>query len=313
MTVYQEIWKTIKKYENIIITTHIRADGDCVGSGIGLRELIKSTYPEKNVKCIHENVGYLSFLGKSDEATDEEFKNALVISVDCADLGRAVDQRLTTGLDLIKIDHHPNRNPFGNKINFVQDEKCACAEMIFDLYFVNKKAKISKLGAEALFTGIVTDSGRFKYAGVTGDTMKKIGIMYELGIDAQRIYTELEKVSLEELNFKGYVMMNTQQTPNGVLYVKLNEEIRSKYNVTYDEASNMVNALSGVENHPIWILINEFGADEIRCRVRSQGVVINDVAEKFGGGGHANASGIIVKDYATVDAILAALDEKLKK
>ena len=313
MTIYQEIWKTIKKYDNIIITTHIRADGDCVGSGIGLREIIKATYPEKNVKCIHENVGYLSFLGKSDEATDEEFKNALVISVDCADIARAVDPRLTTGLDLIKIDHHPNRNPFGNKINFVQDEMCACAEMIFDLYFVNKKAKISKLGAEALFTGIVTDSGRFKYSGVTGDTMKKIGIMYELGIDAQKIYVELEKVSLDELNFKGYVMMNTMQTPNGVLYVKLNEEIRNKFNVSYDEASNMVNALSGVEGHPIWILINEFSADEIRCRVRSQGIVINDVAEKFGGGGHANASGIIVKDYATVDAILAALDEKLKK
>ena len=226
MTIYDQIWKKIKEYNKIIITTHIRADGDCVGSGIGLRELIKSTYPEKDVKCIHENLNYLKYLGQGDIVADEEFKDALVISVDNANIDRAVDPRLTTGKELIKIDHHPNREPFGTNINFVQEEKCACAEMIFDLYLVNKKAKISELGVNALFTGIVTDSGRYKYSGVTGDTMKKIGIMYDLGVDAVNIYEELEKVSLEELKFKGYVLSHLETTPNGVLYIKITEKIR---------------------------------------------------------------------------------------
>ncbi|MCR5741193.1 MAG: bifunctional oligoribonuclease/PAP phosphatase NrnA [Gammaproteobacteria bacterium] len=313
MTIYQQIWNKIKKHDSIIITTHIRADGDCVGSGIGLRELIKATYPEKNVKCVHENLSYLKFLGKGDEVSDEEFKNSLVISVDCANVSRSSDERVTTGLELIKIDHHPNKEPFGTEINFVQDEMCACAEMIFDLYLVNKKAKISKLGVNALFTGIVTDSGRFRYSGVTGDTMKKIGIMYDLGADVQNIYIELDKVSLEELRFKGYVLESLERTENGVLYIIIDEEARNKYNVSYDEASNMVNALSGVDGSPIWVLFNNVDGTEVRCRLRSQGIAINDVAEKYGGGGHANASGIVTKDPANVPLILKDLDLKLKE
>ena len=74
MTIYDKIWKKIKEYNKIIITTHIRADGDCVGSGIGLRELIKTTYPEKDVKCLHENVDYLKFLGESDTCSEKNSK-----------------------------------------------------------------------------------------------------------------------------------------------------------------------------------------------------------------------------------------------
>ena len=311
MNIYKQIWKKIKQYDSIIITTHIRADGDCVGSGIGLREIIKASFPNKKVKCIHENLDYLDYLGKGDEATDEEFKESLIISVDCGNVSRAVDSRLTSGLELIKIDHHPNVEPFGDEINFVQEEKCACAEMIFDLYLMNKGASITKLGIEALYTGIITDSGRFKYPGVDGNTMKKVGLMYDLGLDGNRILNLLDRTTLEELRFKGYVLSHLEKTEHGVIYIKITPEAREEYNVSYDDASNMVNSMSGVEGSPIWILINEYKPDEIRCRVRSINVPINDVAQEFGGGGHANASGIVVHDYETVDKILEALDKKL--
>ena len=311
MNIYKQIWKKIKQYDSIIVTTHLRADGDCVGSGIGLREIIKASFPNKKVKCIHENLDYLDYLGKGDEATDEEFKESLIISVDLGNVSRAVDERLTTGLELIKIDHHPNIEPFGTEINFVQEEKCACAEMIFDLYLMNKGASITKLGIEALYTGIITDSGRFKYPGVDGNTMKKVGIMYDLGLDGNRILNLLDRTTLEELRFKGYVLSHLEKTEHGVIYIKITPETREEYNVSYDDASNMVNSMSGVEGSPIWILINEYKPDEIRCRVRSINVAINDVAQEFGGGGHANASGIVVHDYETVDKILEALDKKL--
>lgn len=311
MSIHAEIWKRIKKYDHIIITSHLRADGDCVGSAIGLREIIKATFPKKDVKAIHENIDYLSFLGKSDEATDEEFKNALVISVDDANVSRAVDQRLTTGLELIKIDHHPNVEPFGTTINFVEEEKVACAEMIIDMFLVNK-AKITPLGVEALFTGLVTDSGNFKYPGVTYETMYKVSMLYKLGLDAQKVYLELGRTTLEELNFKGWVLQNIKRTPNGVLYIKITPEDRERFNVSYDQASNMVNSMSGVDGSLIWILINEYNSDEIRCRVRSVKVPINEISASFGGGGHANASGIVVKSYEIVDQILDALDKVLK-
>lgn len=312
MNIYKQIYNEIKKNDRILITTHLRADGDCVGSAIGLREIIKSTFPEKSVKALHENLSYLDYLGKSDTAEDEEFLNSLVISVDNASKSRANDQRINNAPNVIKIDHHPNLEPFGY-INFVEEEKCACAEMIFDFFLKFPKASISKLGIEALFTGIVTDSGRFKYTGVTGETMKKVGMMYDCGLDAQRILNKLDETTFEEVRFKGYVEQNIKTTPNGVVYIKITPQVREEYNVEYDEASNMVNALGNIKDHPIWILINEYKENEIRCRVRSIGISINDIANKFGGGGHANASGIVVKDYETVDKILEAYDELLKK
>ena len=312
--IYKEIYKEIKKNDKIIITTHIRADGDCVGSAIGLKEIIKSMFKNKDVKALYENLNYLPHLPKSDKCEDQEFENALIISVDNASLKRANDPRVVNvNKDrIIKIDHHPNNEPFGY-INFVEDEKSACAEMIFDLFLSFPNSAISQIGIEALYTGILTDTGRFKYPSVTGDTMKKVGFMYDLGLDALKIINILDEVTIEELKFKGYVLEHFDVTENGVIYIKINEESRSAFNIEYDEASNMVNELANVKGYPIWILINEYKADEIRCRVRSIGVSINDIAEKFGGGGHKNASGIVVKDYDTVDKILSALDERAKE
>ena len=312
MSIYQEIWEKVKSYNSILVTSHLRADGDCVGSAIGLREIIKATFPEKNVKAIHENVGYLDFLGLSDEATDLEFEESLIISVDCADSGRTCDKRLLTGKEIIKIDHHPNHDPFGTTINFVEELRSSCAEMIVDIMLEND-AKITPHGIEALFTGMVTDSGNFKYPGVNWETMYKVSLLYKMGLDAQKIYEELGKTTLEEMNFKGYVLQNVKRTPNGVLYVKITPEVRERFNVSYDEASNLVNSLSGVVGSYIWVLFNQYAPDEIRCRVRSIKVPINDIAASYGGGGHANAAGIIVSDYQAVDTILNDLDLRLKE
>lgn len=311
MNIYKEIINEIKKNDKIIITTHVRADGDCVGSAIGLREMIKHTFKGKDVKASYEYVDYLKFLGRCDEIEDSEFENALVISVDNAELSRANDKRIEKASKIIKIDHHPNVNPFGY-INFVEDEKSSCAEIIFDLFLKLPRRKISIKGLEAIYTGMMTDTGFLKYKSVTGDTFKKIGLLYDFGVDGTKIRNILDEISMEELRLKGYVFEHMESTPNGVLYAIITPEIREKYNVEYDEASNMVGALANVEGHPIWVLVNEYKPDEIRCRVRSLEIPINEVARNFGGGGHKNASGIVVKDYETVNKILNALDELLK-
>ena len=135
MNIYRQIYKEIKKNNKIIIVTHLRADGDCIGSAIGLREIIKNTFKDKDVKASYEYVGYLSYLGKCDEIEDKEFDEALIISVDNANITRANDKRILGHTNVIKIDHHPNHEPFGY-INFVEEEKSSCAEMIFD-FFMN--------------------------------------------------------------------------------------------------------------------------------------------------------------------------------
>lgn len=311
MNIYKKIFNEIKKNKKIIITTHIRADGDCVGSAIGLKEMIKAMYKDKIVLATYESISYLPYLPKCDEISDEDFKDALVISVDNADLSRANDNRINTASKIIKIDHHPNRNLFGY-INFVEEEKCACAEMIFDFLTNIKHSAISILGLTAIFTGIMTDSGRLKYSGVTGDTYKKIGLMVDMGVDREVIFEALDKVTLTELKFKGFIFDNMKTTEHGLLYVKIKSSDREKYDIKYDEASNMVGELASVEGYPVWALFNEYKEDEVRCRIRSSRVVINDIAESFGGGGHAFASGIVTDSFGTVDKIIEAIDNKLK-
>jgi len=311
MNLYKQILKEIKKNDNILITSHIRADGDCVGSAVGLKEIIKTTYPEKTVKATFEKVHYLKHLGNPDEVLDEDFENFLIISVDNASKSRANDKRLENAKRIIKIDHHPNNEPFGY-VNLVEEDKASCSEMIFELFLNMKKGLISKLGIEAIYTGIITDTGRFKYPSVSGDTMKKVALMYDLGLDATRILNILDETTLEELKFKGYVLSNMTKTENGVLYIKITPELRKEYNIEYDDASNMVNSMSDVEGCPIWVLFNEYKKDEIRCRVRSKDIPINKIAESFGGGGHKNASGIVVKSYEIVDEIIKTLDQEIK-
>lgn len=312
MNIYKEIFKKIKSYDNIIITTHIRADGDCVGSAIGLREIIKANFPNKSVKALYENLSYISYLGKSDKAEDEEFKDALVISVDNASISRANDPRIVNGKEIIKIDHHPNREPFGTCINFVEEEKCAAAEMIFDLFLKSPHKAITKLGLEALFTGIVTDSGRFKYQGVTGETMYKVSLMYQMGLDATSILNKLDETEENVLRFKGFVLSHMEKSAGGILFIKIKEEDRKQFGIEYDDASNMVNAIAGVKGYPIWVLFNQYKEGEVRARVRSIGIKINDVAQNFGGGGHENASGIVLKSFEEADEVIKALEEKLK-
>ena len=313
MNIYRQIYKEIKKNDKIIIVTHLRADGDCIGSAIGLREIIKATFNnKKDVKASYEYVDYLSYLGKCDEIEDSEFDNALIISVDNANVDRANDKRIANHKNIIKIDHHPNLEPFGY-LNLVDENKASCAEIIFDFFMNIPNRKITTLGLNAIYTGIMTDSGFLKYSSVTGDTFKKVGMLYDMGVDGTKIRNMLDEVSMEELKFKGYVLEHMESTPNGVLYIKITPEAREEYNVEYDEASNMVGALANVKGHPIWVLINEYKKDEIRCRVRSLDIPINGIARDFGGGGHAFASGIVVKDYETVDKILEALDNLLKK
>ncbi|MCB9498503.1 MAG: bifunctional oligoribonuclease/PAP phosphatase NrnA [Bacillales bacterium] len=313
MNYYKAIYKKIKANENIIVVSHIRADGDCVGSAIGLREIIKATFPKKNVKALHENASYLSFLGKSDEAEDNEFKDALVISVDNSNIARTNEPRIKDAKEIIKIDHHPNTEPFGSEINFVEEEKCATAEIIFDLYLNFPRASITMKGLEALYTGIVTDSGRFKYPGVDGGTMAKVGIMYDLGLDGISILNKLDEVEESALRFKGFVLLNMERSEGGILYIKIKTADREKYGVSYDDASNMVNAMAGIKDCPIWVLFNENKPDEVRARVRSIGIPINDVCFTFGGGGHENAGGIILKSFDEADEVIKALEEKLKK
>lgn len=285
----KEIYKKIKEYDRIIIHGHKRPDGDCYGAQFGLKNIINNAFPEKEVYVVGETSDYVSFVGTPDIISDELFQGALSIVVDTGTVLRISDLRYELADFVIKIDHHIPIDNYGDLI-WVDTNYPACSQMIAYFSTQFKDLKVTTPGAIAMYTGILTDTGRFKYRGVSKQTFELAGMLVEAGADVTYIDSKLSSETIEMIRFKGFVYENFVTTPKGFVYLKITKEVIEKFNLTPEMASSVVNLLSGIEGYPIWAIFVEL-PDEIRVRLRSNGPDIDKVGNKFRGGGHAKASG----------------------
>ena len=312
MSITVDILNKIKEYNKIMIHGHIRPDGDCYGSQFGLKDIIKTSFPEKEVYVVGETCNYVSFLGTPDTVSDDMYQGALAICVDCASGERLSDQRYKLADFIIKIDHHIVVDSYGD-INLVEEEKPACTEIIFDLYneFKNE-LKITEKGAKALYTGLVTDTGRFRFDSVSSNTFKVAASLLDLGVKVDEIDNLLSIETLEVMKFKGYVLSHFKLTKEGFSYVVVKKEIVEKYNISYEDAANQVNVISTLPDYPVWALIIEY-PNEIRVRLRSRGPAIDTLANQYGGGGHAKASGCHLDSFDDLKQFVKDTNQVVKK
>jgi len=291
----QKILNRIKKYETIIIHGHKRPDGDCYGSQFGLKDIILHSFPEKKVYVVGERSAFVDFIGTIDVISDETYQGALSIVVDTAVEDRISDPRYKLGKEIIKIDHHIPVDDYGD-IRWVDTSFPSCAQMIANFYFrYQKQLKMSLKGAIAMYTGIVTDTGRFRFRGVSQLTHQMAGMLIDQGVDVEYIDGKLGKETLEMIALKGYVYSNFVTT-DGFVYLKMTRDIIEKYQVTDEQAASVVGLLGGIEGFPVWALFIEY-PDEVRIRLRSNGPTINELANRYGGGGHAKASGCRLESW----------------
>jgi phosphoesterase RecJ-like protein len=310
---YHQMYEKIKAYKKIIITPHARPDGDCLGSALGLKDIIQHTFNDKEVYVSGESTGYLEFLGALDTLEDNVFKDALVIAIDTANKDRIAEKRFDQGAYLIKVDHHILVDAFGD-LEIVDESSPAAAQMVVDFYLANQdRLEMSPQGALALYTGILTDTGRFKYDGVSAKTFKAVAALYEQGLDPSITHKALDIMSEELIRFKGYVLLNMKKTENGVVYIKITDELRQEFKVTTEEASSLVNELGHFEDCPIWVLMAEYEEKIVRARIRSKGPIISTTANEFDGGGHAKASGANLGTWDKAEELLKALDRVAKE
>ncbi len=307
----KEIINKIKEYETIIIHTHIRPDGDCNGSAFGLKHIIEENFTNKKVYIVGQTSQYLTYLGDVDIIEDTQYKGALVIVVDTAVSSRIADQRYTLGEFIIKIDHHIPVDDYGD-LRFVDSNCPACSQLISD-FALNNDLKLNQSALNALFTGILTDTGRFRYRGVSSRTFDIASEFMKRGLDHEYIFNKLSVISEESMKFKGYVLQNFEKTANGVAYVNVTNEIISKYSITLEEASSFINELSVFEDCPIWVLFIEYDTDQIRGRLRSKGPTINQISSKYNGGGHSLACGVMVNSWDDAQNCLNDLDALAKE
>jgi len=313
----QIILQKIKEYDRILLFRHIRIDGDCVGSTKGLKAIIKLTWPEKEVYIIdHEHSDYLAFLGPDDESiSDELYADALGIVLDTATPDRISNQKFSLCKELIKIDHHIPLTPYGD-YSWVEEERSSTCEMIADFYRTfSDELKIDSTAATYLYTGMVTDSGRFRFRDVDGDTLRCAAVLLDVGIDTDRLFAHLYLESFEYLKFKAHIYQHMEVTENGVAYIYIDREMQETFSLTSETASASIGCLDSIKGCICWIAFIET-ADEkhsIRVRLRSRFVPINSVAEQYRGGGHACACGATVYNREEVSALLADADRAVKE
>ena len=302
------IKQLITEHDSIIIIAHIRPDGDCIGSTQGLAQTIRHQFPTKKVYARYEALDYLAFLGVPDDVEDRIFAESLVISLDTANRDRIYDQRFSRGKALLRIDHHPHIDYFGD-IDYVDTSSPSTCNIITRL-LTEFGWEIPAGAAIALYTGITTDTGRFRYRGVSEQTLRQAADLLKTGIQPVDIYDQLYARDLLQVHFLG-TFLSQAQTANGVIYVVLHQQEIQDSGLTEDQAANYISHLSDINGYPIWFLAYQTTEGIWRVRLRSSGVVINEVASRYHGGGHPQASGCQLTSIDQLPEFIADLERLL--
>lgn len=310
---YKEIYKAIKKYDEIVIARHNGADIDALGSQFAMQEIIKETFPEKKVYAIGAYSSKFKFVGQLDREEDLKLENPLLIVLDTPKTSRIDTLDLSKYSFKIKIDHHPLEEKFGD-IELVNDRSSSACEVVIDLCN-NTKLKMNKIAAERLFMGIVSDTNRFMYPSTSYETMNKAAkLIEEFGVNPPELYEKMYLRDLVELRFEGYMLQNLKVTKNKVAYIKITDEIQKEFNVDAATPSNMIGSLSYINDFIVWVTFSEDKKQNlVRVSIRSRGPVINTIAMQYNGGGHKLASGVRLPDFTLSDALIDDLDKLCKE
>lgn len=315
--VKQAILNKIKEYDTIFLFRHIRNDGDCVGSTKGLQAILSASYPKKNIYLIDSDCSeYLAFLGPEDpDVADDVYASGLAIVLDTATQNRISNKKYTLCREIIKIDHHIPVENYG-VLNWVEEDRSSACEMIVDFYSTfREELTLTKDAALYLYTGMVTDSGRFRYEGVRGDTMRCAGILLDTGIDTETLFANLYLEEYSFLKFKAYIYENMNITPNGVAYVHVTAEMKERFGLSDEDASNSVSMMDKIKGCLCWLAFIDSHKEPgtIRVRLRSRFMTVNQIAERYRGGGHACASGATVYSEEEMLALVAEADAASKE
>ena len=315
--IMKQILEKIKKYDKIIIFRHFRPDGDAIGSTMGLREILRASFPEKTVLVLNADMSdYLAFLGGEDAPiADEEYADALAIIVDTGTADRASNKKFTLCREVVKIDHHIDDKPYGD-ISWVEDFRSSSCEMIVKFYDTFRdELKMTKEAAHYLYCGMVTDSGRFRFRSVSGETLRLAGILLDVGVDIDTLYAQLYLKDFDSLKLESYVYEKMQMTESGVAYIYVDRAMQERFGLTQEEASAVVSHLENIRGSLIWIAFIDNKDGSIRVRLRSRFVTVNELASKYHGGGHDCASGATCYSQEEMQALIAdaeALHAKYK-
>lgn len=303
----------IKKHNVIVIHRHSNPDGDAIGSQAGLAEIIKTAYPKKKVYVVGDDPKRFSFVEGSAPQTidDQTYNGALAIVLDTSAKFMISDNRYTLAAETLRFDHHIFCEPICD-LDVIDTSYESCCGLIAD-FARQTDLPVNDKAATALFTGMVTDSGRFRYDSTTSQTYGLAAFLMSRKIDTTAIYAELYADDFKMIRLRAEFTLKIKFTPKNTAYIFTTKQEVAQYGVDANTISRaMVGTMSDIKGVDVWANFTETD-NGVLCELRSQKYNVNPVATKYGGGGHAKASGATVANFDVAKQMLADLDELNKQ
>ena len=308
---FNAILAEIKAFDTIIIHRHYRPDGDAMGSQIGMKHILQDSFPGKRIYAVGDDTGYLSFMDdcRMDTVSDEVYEGALAMILDCGSAHLISDDRWQKAARTVRIDHHIFCGQFADT-EVIDTGYESCCGMVAH-FAMEAGLQVSALAAKSLYTGMLTDSGRFRFDSTTSQTFRLAAFLRERDFDTNEIFRNLYAETFESKKLKAQFLLKTQFTPNRVAYIYTTKAEVDEMNIsTFTASRGMANIMSDIKGTDIWVNFTE--SDEgVLCELRSAGPNINPIAVKYGGGGHMKASGATVANRETAMQMLHDLDNLL--
>ena len=307
MTITEQILTKIEAYQTIIIHRHVNPDPDAIGSQVGLAEVLRNSYPDKKIYQVGSDTGDLAWLANVQTIDSQDYQGALVITTDTANSPRISDERYHTGDYLIKIDHHPNDEPYGD-LNWVLPEASSTSEIIIDI--VNEysdRLKLNQAAARVLYAGMVGDTGRFMFNSTSPHTMICAAQMMTFDIQHDKINQRMNEITLEQAKLQGYLFDQLQVNQQQVAYLVVDQATQAALNVSAQQVHSIVGTPGRLRGVLTWVIFVQQADGTYRVHFRSKGPIINTLAKQHDGGGHPLASGAKAANQAEIEQIIAEL------
>ena len=308
---FEKIYERIKESDVIVIARHIGVDPDALGSQLALKQSIMGTFPNKKVYAVGTKSSRYNYFPKLDKF-DEHPADVLLIVTDTPDIKRIDVSDFSSYPEVIKMDHHPYIDKFG-ELEYIDTNASSASEIVLKFIQDNHMYMDEDI-AKCLFWGIISDTNRFLF-NTNANTLRIVAdLIEEYTLDIESLYSDLLLRPMSEIRFQGYISTNMKVTENGFAYVWVTDDVIKEYGVDVSSAGNMVNNFNNIENILVWTTISEDVKNNIiKFNIRSRGPAINTIAENYNGGGHKLASGARVPTKEEAMMLIEDLDNACRE
>ena len=312
---FEAVLSKIEQYDSIVIFGHLNPDGDCYGSQIALRNILRNRYENKKIYCVGSGLKkFFDIIGKMDVVSDETIADSLAIVLDSNDLYRLEDQRVWKAKDFAKIDHHIDTFTFKEGPEVIDDKATSTCELIYR-FAKESDMEIDLVSASALYLGMMTDTGRFQFANNFIRMFDIASDLCSLGVDPILLNKTNNLVPEITLTIKSFIYSHVKKDTRGIVYVIATKKDREELGVTSAQIVGNTSLISYVANYPIWFIASETDIGGMQVELRSSMFDVQKIAVSFGGGGHTYAAGFTIKEFKQeiIDKLLGICAETIKK